>query len=388
MNSGGKSGQHGIGPSRRDLLRASFGVAAFSALGGTSTEGSITDYNLVEDRTSITDVLGIMVGHHTYASRPTGCTVVIAEDGAVGGVDVRGASPGTRETDLLDPLNLVQQVHAVLLSGGSAFGLDAATGVMKYLEEKGIGFPTGAGRVPIVPAAILYDLGIGNPKIRPDAAAGYSACKAASNKLPAEGNAGAGAGATVGKLFGLGRSMKGGIGTAAITIRNPENGLSLTVGAIIAVNAVGDVIDPSSGAVIAGLRSIDGHSMTGTINSILRGDKLPASLGGIATTIGVVATDAVLDKAQAGKVAQMAHDGLARTINPVHTAYDGDTIFALATGRSSWSPNVTLIGALGAEAVARAVMRAVRAARSIPGIPSASDLAISGPAKKKQGPHR
>jgi len=370
MKSGETQEVGAAGLTRREMLRVGITAAAWSFAGGIVVEGSVT----AEDLTSITDVAGIAVGHHTLSGRPTGCTVIIAEAGAVGGVDVRGAAPGTRETDLLDPRNLVQEVHAVLLSGGSAFGLDAATGVVRYLEEKGIGFRTAAGMVPIVPAAILYDLGVGDPRIRPDADAGYKACKAASTSAPAEGNVGAGAGATVGKLFGSNRAMKGGIGTASITIG--EAASSLTVGAIVAVNAVGDVIDPSNGAIVAGLRSPDGRSITGTMPSILRGDPLPQSLGGTATTIGVVATDAVLDKAQASKMAQMAHDGLARTIRPVHTAYDGDTIFALATGRSKRPPNITLIGALGAEVIARAVLRAVRAARSIPGYPAASDAGI------------
>jgi len=352
-------------PTRRDVLRGALTSMACAMTGGGGVKGSVRD--------SITDVPGIRVGHYTLSGRPTGCTVILADGGAVGGVDVRGAAPGTRETDLLDPRNLVSEVHAVLLSGGSAFGLDAASGVVRYLEEKGIGFPTAAGRVPIVPAAILYDLGVGDPRIRPDADAGYRACKAASADSPAEGNTGAGAGATVGKLFGSGRAMKGGIGSASITVNTPET--SLRVGAIVAVNAVGDVIDPSTGKIVAGLRSSDGRAIEGTLNSILRGDPLPPSLGGTSTTIGVVATDAALDKAQASKIAQMAHDGLARTINPVHTAYDGDTLFALATGRSKRQPNVTLIGALAAEAVAAAVLRAVRAARGIPGFPSASDLA-------------
>lgn len=352
-------------PTRRDVLRGA--LMACVMTGGSDVTVSVSD------RSSITDVPGIRVGHRTLSGRPTGCTVILADGGAVGGVDVRGAAPGTRETDLLDPRNLVNEVHAVLLSGGSAFGLDAASGVVRYLEEKGIGFPTAAGRIPIVPAAILYDLGVGDPRIRPDADAGYRACKAASADAPAEGNTGAGAGATVGKLFGSARAMKGGIGSASITVNTPET--SLRVGAIVAVNAVGDVIDPSTGKIVAGLRSTDGRTIVGTLNSILRGDPLPASLGGTSTTIGVVATDASLDKAQASKIAQMAHDGLARTINPVHTAYDGDTLFALATGRSKSRPNVTLIGALAAEAVAAAVLRAVRAATGIHGFPSAADLA-------------
>lgn len=317
----------------------------------------------------ITEVAGVKVGHFTDRRRPTGCTVILTEDGATGGVDVRGASPGTRETDLLSPLNTVSVVHAVLLAGGSAFGLDAASGVMKYLEERRIGVETHAARVPIVPAAILYDLGLGDAKIRPDAESGYRACQAASTRAPEEGNFGAGAGATVGKMFGMERAMKGGIGSA--TIRLPDGP---TVGVIVAVNAVGDVIDPANGRVIAGARTPDGKKMVGVMAAVLKGAKLPPLLGGTATTIGVVVTDAILDKAGANKVAQMAHDGLARTINPVHTTADGDTIFALATGKSGRSGNITLIGALAAEVMAAAVLRAVRAARGIAGIPSASDL--------------
>jgi len=322
-----------------------------------------------EARGVITDVPGLKVGHFTDRRRPTGCSVILVEEGAVGGVDVRGAAPGTRETDLLNPVNTVSVVHAVVLAGGSAFGLDAATGVMRYLEEHGIGYDTGVARVPIVPAAILYDLGVGDPKIRPDADAGYRACGAATTGAPAEGNTGAGAGATVGKLFGMERAMKGGLGTASIKVPGGP-----TVGAIVAVNAVGDVSEPGTGKIIAGARTADGKRIVGAMSAVLRGEALPKLFGGAATTIGVVATDAILTKAEASKVAQMAHDGLARTINPVHTSADGDTIFALATGKSGRAGNVTLIGALAAEAIAQAVLNGVRAARGIPGIPSAGDL--------------
>jgi L-aminopeptidase/D-esterase-like protein len=240
---------------------------------------------------------------------------------------------------------------------------------MRFLEEHNIGFPVGVARVPIVPAAILFDLGVGDPKIRPDADSGYRAARNANSAPPEEGNVGAGAGATVGKLFGMGRAMKGGIGTSAIRL-----GSRLTVGAIVAVNAIGDVLDPATGKLIAGARTTDGKHLANTMASLLKGDAPPPLLSGASTTIGVVATDAALTKAQASKVAQMAHDGLARSINPVHTALDGDTIFAVATGRSSHSSNVTLVGALAAEAVAQAVVRAVRAARGIPGFPSATDI--------------
>ena len=322
----------------------------------------------MNDAGAITDVAGIQVGHHSDARRPTGCTVVLTPQGAVAGVDVRGAAPGTRETELLSPVNAIEQVHAVLLSGGSAFGLDAAGGVMRWLAERDIGVAVGPARVPIVPAAILFDLWVGDATIRPDAEAGYAACAAASTTAPAEGNVGAGTGATLGKLFGIGRAMKGGIGTASLRVGG------FTVGALVAVNAMGDVIDPSTGLPIAGARSADGRSLHGTMRAWRAGDVPPPLQPGSATTIGVVATDAVLTKAQANKVAQMAHDGLARCINPVHTMADGDTIFALATGTSGRTGHPTLLGALAAEAMTLAVLRAVRAARGLPGLPAAGEL--------------
>lgn len=317
---------------------------------------------------SITEVPGVKVGHFTDTRRPTGCTVIITEEGAVGGVDVRGSAPGTRETDLLNPINLVDKVNAVLLAGGSAFGLDAATGVMRYLEERKIGYNVGVAFVPIVPAAILFDLGVGDAKIRPDADAGYKACEAASTARPAEGNVGAGAGATVGKLYGGKRAMKSGIGTASIKLAG------LTVGAIVAVNAVGDIVDPQTGKPIAGARTEDGKKLLNTREAMLGGNLPGGMLAGTATTIGVIATDAVLTKAQAQKIAQMAHDGLARSINPIHTMFDGDTIFALGTGKSGKTGNPTLLGTMAAEAMALAVVRAARAAKGIEGYPAAADL--------------
>ena len=341
--------------SRRDLLRTSL---AFTLM---------TNLPAQTNKSAITDVPGIKVGHFTDKRRPTGCTAILTEAGATAGVDVRGAAPGTRETDLLNPQNLVQQVHAIVLAGGSAFGLEAATGVVKYLEERGIGYDTNFAKVPIVPAAILYDLGVGDAKIRPDANAGYEACKNASDQSPAEGNVGAGAGATVGKLFGMNRAMKGGLGTAAIKLPN-----GFTVGAIVAVNAVGDVFE--NGKLIAGARTPDGKKLMGTMPAILRGENPPPLLGGTNTTIGVVATDAKLTKAECQKIAQMAHDGFARTINPAHTMFDGDTIFALATGKVEKAANVSLLGAIAAEAMAQAVVRAVKTAKGLPGLPSANEL--------------
>ena len=326
---------------------------------------------------AITDVAGLRVGHFTDARRPTGCTVVLADGGAVCGVDVRGAAPGTRETDLLDPVNTIERVHAVVLAGGSAFGLDAASGVVGWLEARGIGHPVGPARVPIVPAAILFDLWVGDPGIRPDAAAGRAACEAASDAPPAQGSVGAGAGATVGKLWGIGRAMKGGIGTASVRVGGA------TVGALVAVNAIGDVIDPSSGRPLAGARSADGDRLIGTTASLLGGD-LPAVLQpGAATTIGVVATDVALTKAECRKLAQGAHDGLARTIDPVHTAFDGDTLFALATGRSPARVHPVALGAAAAAATALAVLRAVRTARGLAGdglprVPSVEEFAARG----------
>ena len=283
---------------------------------------------------------------------------MIARGGAVAGVDVRGAAPGTRETDLLHPSNLVDRAHAVLLAGGSAWGLDAAAGVMRWLEEQQIGLEVGFGRVPIVPAAVLFDLPVGDASIRPDAQAGYQACLAAGGKAPAEGSVGAGAGALVGKVFGLARAMRGGIGSASVTIDG------ITVGALIACNALGDVIDPDTGQVIAGARTADGRSLLNIRQAILAGDSPKPLLAGTNTTIGVIATDAILTKAQAHRLAQVAHDGLARSINPVHALSDGDALFTLGTSQAGKTAGMMVLGTLAAEVTARAVVRAIRAARS------------------------
>lgn len=308
---------------------------------------------------AITDVAGLSVGHFTDTRRPTGCSVVLVPEGAVAGVDVRGAAPGTRETDLLSPTNTLDRVHAVLLSGGSAFGLDAAGGVMRWLEERGFGLPVGPVRVPIVPAAVLFDLMVGDAHIRPDANAGYAACEAARAQAPAEGSVGAGAGALVGKVFGHERAMKGGIGTASVRVGG------VTVGALVACNALGDVIDPDTGVVIAGARSEDGTRMIDTRRALLAGEPPIPILAGANTTIGVIATDATLTKAQATRLAQGAHDGLARAINPVHTLADGDTLFALATGQWKEHPGMMVLATMAAEAVARATVRAVLAAKTL-----------------------
>ena len=319
--------------------------------------------------TGLTLIEGIRVGHETLAERPTGCTVVLTEAGAIAGVDVRGSAPGTRETDLLDPVNSVDRVHAIVLSGGSAFGLDAASGVVRYLEERDVGYDVGVARVPIVPAAILFDLGVGGkPHIRPGAECGYRAAKAALAGLIQEGNVGAGTGATVGKLAGSGRAMKGGIGTAAIELPN-----GLVVAALVAVNAIGDVIDPSTGAVVAGVRTEDGTGFADA-RKLLRSGASTGGRVGDNTTIGVVATNASLTKTEATKVAQMAHDGLARAIQPAHTPFDGDTLFALSLGSWEGDASLATIGALAAEATSDAILSAIRHAESIPGFPASRDI--------------
>ena len=318
----------------------------------------------------ITDVPGIKVGHFTESRRPTGCTVLIFEKGAVAGVDVRGSAPGTRDTELLNPVNTVQQVQAIVLSGGSAFGLAAADGVVRYLEEKGLGFHAGPATVPIVPAAILFDLGLGDPKIRPTAESGYKACQAATAGRVAEGNVGAGAGATVGKMFGRESAMKSGLGTASIRV----GATGVVVGALVAVNAVGDVVDPKGGKIIAGARKPDGSGFLDSMAQIREGRGVVLTPGSN-TTIGVVATNVALTKAQVTKIAQMGHDGLARCINPVHTGADGDTIFAVSTGTVSTRVDHTAIGAIAAEAMGQAILRAVMSARGLAGLPSYRDLA-------------
>ncbi len=324
---------------------------------------------------AITDIPGIQVGHAQDLDALTGCTAIMCPGGAVGGVDQRGGAPGTREVDALRPLHLVDQVHAVVLSGGSAFGLDSASGVVQYLEEQGVGFDVRVAKVPIVPAAILFDLGIGRADVRPGPEMGYQACLNASADAPAEGNVGAGTGATVGKILGPKQAMKAGIGGASMDI-----GGGVVVGAMAAVNAFGDVIDPTSGEIIAGARAADvGPLHIGAEGYFADTLQIMRSLVGRTvlgfasrgnTVIGVVATNARLTKEGANKVAQMAHDGLARTIRPAHTMVDGDTIFALATGAKK--ADVNIVGAFGAEVFAQAVLRAVYAAEPIAGLPAAS----------------
>ena len=321
--------------------------------------------------TGLTEVHGIKVGHHTLAERPTGCTVILVEgDGAPGGVSQRGGAPGTSETDLLHPLNMVDKVNAVVLSGGSAYGLDARQGVVRYLEERNIGWKVASGVVPIVPAAILFDLGFGGEsRIRPAADCGYKAAAAATSGAVAEGNVGAGAGATVGKMGG--RPMKGGIGSAAIRLPN-----GLVVAAIVAVNSVGDIVDPQTGQVVAGVRGEDGRTLA-DVRKLLRTGAVgrrPQPRPGENTTIGLVATNARLSKTDVNRVAIMADDGFARAINPSHTTGDGDTVFALATGRWTGEASPSVIGALAAEAMAEAIVRAASKAESLNGVPGAKEL--------------
>jgi len=324
---------------------------------------------------TLTAVPGIKVGHFTLTERPTGCTVILTEAGAVASVDVRGGAPGTRETDLLNPVNHVQKVNAIVLAGGSAFGLDAASGVVRWLDERDIGYDARVAKVPIVPAAILFDLGVGGkPKVRPTAECGYAAAAAATTDPVAEGSIGAGAGATVGKFAGPTRMTKAGIGTAAITMAD-----GTVVAALVAVNAAGDIIDPATGRVVAGVRSADGKGFADA-RIILRSGVTgrPVAPRPVEnTTIGVVATSATLTKVQALKVAQMAHDGFARAISPVHTPGDGDTIFALATGNDATPADdqrMGMIGALAAEVMADAIVRAATQATSAAGIPAVRDL--------------
>lgn len=324
---------------------------------------------------TITDVSGIEVGQSQDDKALTGCTVIVCRKGAVAGVDVRGSAPGTRETDLLNPVNLVEKVHAIVLAGGSAFGLDAASGVMRYLDEQGIGFDSGAGKVPIVPAAILFDLNLSNNKVRPDADMGYRAAASASSDAPAEGNVGAGTGASVGKIFGMKSAMKAGIGTASMNVGG------LVVGALVAVNAFGDVIDPQSGNIIAGARSTnlgplklgqDGYfGDTLEIMKTFIGRTVLGFATRANTVIGAIATNARLTKAEATKVAQMAQDGLARTIRPAHTMLDGDTFFTLATGEKKADPST--VGAFAAEVMEKAILRAVQEAAPAGGLPGLNE---------------
>ncbi|MFP4086627.1 MAG: P1 family peptidase [Desulfobacteraceae bacterium] len=319
-------------------------------------------------RIDITDISGIQIGHARDLGAATGCTVLIADQGATAGVDVRGGTPGTRDTDLLNPVNLVDKVHGVVLSGGSAFGLAACSGVMRFLEERDIGLDTGVARIPIVCGAVLFDLGIGDPGVRPDEAMGYQACLDAGRKPCAQGNVGAGAGATVGKIRGMERAMKSGLGTCGIETRG------LKVGALVAVNSLGDVIDPASGAALAGVLSPDRTTILNT-EEIMISHFVRQNIGFVSnTTIGIVITNAALTKSQATKVASMAHNGYARSIRPAHTMLDGDTLFTVATGQMP--TDISVVGMLSAKAVQQAVISAVRQADPHLGFPCSRELAM------------
>lgn len=321
--------------------------------------------------TTITGIDGLKVGHAHNLAGPTGCTVVLCPPQTVGGVDQRGGAPGTRETDLLRPMHMVQYVNAIVLGGGSAYGLDAAGGVMRYLEEQGVGYPVGVGVVPIVAGAIIFDLDVGDPAIRPDAAMGYTACTEANDNPAAEGCVGAGAGARVGGLMGPQFATKSGIGSALIDV-----GDGLKVGALIVVNAAGDVVD-AGGTILAGTRQPpDGDRFAGLMTLLpTMARMLPGAADTTAsnTVIGVVATNARLDKEETNKLAQMAQDGLARAVHPAHTMMDGDTLFALATG-SAGPANVSVLGAFAAEATSQAIRRAVRAASPLGGLRTGAEL--------------
>jgi L-aminopeptidase/D-esterase-like protein len=316
---------------------------------------------------TLTAVTGIKVGHFTLPDRPTGCTVVLVEAGATAGVDVRGAAPATRDTDLLNPTKAVQEIYGIALSGGSLFGLATGDGVLRYLEEKNIGFQYGGRHVPIVPGASIFDLGVGDARIRPTAECGFRAAQAASSGPVVEGSVGAGAGATLGKFGGMQRAMKSGVGSAAVTM--PDG---LIVAALVVVNPLGDVIDPASGKVVAGVRTPDGKGFADA-RTLIRGGASRANRGDN-STIGVVATNARLTKAQASYLAQLADDGYARAIWPIHTIVDGDTVFALATGSKAGEPDLIAIGALAADVMATAVVRAATQATRLPNLPAARDL--------------
>jgi L-aminopeptidase/D-esterase-like protein len=315
----------------------------------------------------LTDVSGIKVGHFTSGLRPTGCTVILVEKGAIAGVDVRGGAPGTRETDLLNPINTIQMVHSIVFSGGSAFGLDTASGVMRYLEENEIGFDTKVAHIPIVPTAVIFDLHLGDSKVRPTAEDGYKAAKEAKTGTFALGNVGAGAGATVGKLFGAEHSTRGGLGTASIILGD------LVVAALAVVNAVGDIIDPQTGSCVAGARSNEGDTLLDSMTA-LRNGRRPNIFAGQNTTLGLIATNAKLTKSEATKLAEMSHAGFSRTINPVHTPLDGDTIFAISTGDYSQYVDMITLGALAADVMANAVLSAIQHATAFEKIPAAADL--------------
>lgn len=313
----------------------------------------------------ITDVQGLKVGHSQSVEGITGCTVVMCTDGATGGVDVRGGAPGTRETDLFRAENMIDKVHAIVLSGGSAFGLNASSGVMKYLEEQGVGFDVGVATVPIVASAVIFDLAIGDSKIRPDLDMGYQAAKSASQTEIRQGNIGCGMGATVGKIMGPRNGMKSGLGSASISFGE------LVVSAIVSVNSFGDIYNYKTGEQIAGVYDYENKRLLNTIE-IMTNNKVDLGFSMENTTIGIVGTNAILTKAEANKVSQMAHNGFARSINPVHSMMDGDTIFTMATNMVE--SDVNIVGTLAAEAMSRAITNAIIQSKSLGGLYSYSDI--------------
>ena len=315
---------------------------------------------------TLTAVPGIKVGHHTLSGRPTGCTVVLIEGGATAGVDVRGAAPATRDTDLLNPTKMVEQIFGIALSGGSLFGLSSGDGVLRYLEEKNVGILYGGRHIPIVPGASIFDLGVGDATVRPAADCGYRAAQAATTAPVVEGSVGAGAGATLGKLAGMERAMKSGVGSAAIVM--PDG---LIVAALVVVNPLGDVIDPATGKVVAGVRTPDGRGFADA--RVMMRSGAPRASRGDNSTIGVIATNARLTKAQASYLAQLTDDGYARAIWPIHTIVDGDTVFAIATGTRPGAPDLVALGALAADVMATAVIRGATQATGLPNLPAVRD---------------
>ena len=318
---------------------------------------------------SITDIPGFQFGNAQNLTAATGCTVILCENGAIAGVDVRGGAPGTRETDLLRPENYVERIHGVILSGGSAFGLDAAGGVMQYLDEKGIGFDVSVAKVPIVAGAVLFDLTCGNPGIRPDKVMGYQACLAAEHSAFLEGCVGAGTGATVGKIYGVEHAMKGGLGAYCLQVGG------LMVGAVVAVNCLGDVINPADGQIVAGAYQAEPFAFLNSEKGLLKQYDRPTNLFAGNTTIGAIITNGTLTKAQANKVASMAQDAYGRTMRPAHTMFDGDTIFTLST--SSLVADVNVIGMLATNVMEQAILRAVKQASSLSGYKCCQDIAIA-----------
>lgn len=313
----------------------------------------------------ITDIEGLKVGHSQDYDAMTGCTVIICEEGATGGVDVRGSAPGTRETDLFKADKMVNRVHGIVLAGGSAFGLDASGGVMKYLEEKGVGFDVGVTRVPIVSSAVIFDLILGDYKIRPDFKMGYKASSSASKDEARQGNVGCGTGATIGKILGPNNMMKSGLGSASIKVGD------LVVSAMVVVNSFGDIYDHRNNKQIAGLYDYNNNKLLNTVE-IMKEDRVPLNFTGQNTTIGIIGTNAIITKAQGNKIAQMAHNGYAKSINPVHTTNDGDTIFTLGTNKIE--ADINLVGVLGQEVMSRAITNAIDSADDYEGILSYKNI--------------